>query len=46
MIVWSDFYSKNSDKKNYVYSDYEIAFDGKCEWSFDNDYARNVIILL
>ena len=35
---------KNSDKEKYVYNDYEIAFDGKGEWSFGNDYARNVII--
>ena len=27
-----------------MYSGYETAFDGKSEWSFDNDYARNVII--
>ena len=30
--------------KKYVYSGYRTAFDGKGEWSFDNDYARNVII--
>ena len=35
---------KNSDKEKYVYSDYRIVFDGKGEWSFGNDYARNVII--
>ena len=35
---------KNSDKERYVYSGYGIAFDGKGEWSFDNDCARNVII--
>ena len=29
----------------YVYSGYGITFNGKSEWSFDNDYARNVIIL-
>ena len=29
---------KNSDKEKYVYSGYGIAFDGKGEWSFDNDY--------
>ena len=34
---------KNSDKENYVYSGYGIAFDGRVEWSFDNNYARNVI---
>ena len=35
---------KNSDKEKYVYSGYETAFNGKSEWSFDNDYTRNVII--
>ena len=35
---------KNSDKEKYVYSGYTIAFDGKGEWSFDNDYTRNIII--
>ena len=33
---------KNSDKEKYVYSGYGIAFDGKGEWSFCNDYARNL----
>ena len=27
-----------------MYSSYEIAFDGKGEWSFGNDTAKNVII--
>ena len=27
-----------------VYSGYGIAFDGKGEWGFGNDLARNVII--
>ena len=27
-----------------MYSGYGIAFDGKSEWSFGNDFARNVII--
>ena len=35
---------KNSDKEKYVHSDYEIAFDGKSKWSFDNDTAGNVVI--
>ena len=35
---------KNSDKENYAYSGYGIAFDGKGEWSFDNDISRNVVI--
>ena len=34
---------KNSDNKN-VYSGYVIAFDGKGEWSFDNDTTRNVLM--
>ena len=33
---------KNSDKEKYVYSCYGMVFDGKVEWSFDKDYARNV----
>ena len=36
---------KNSDREKYVYSRYEIAFDGKGSWSFNNDFARNVIFL-
>ena len=35
---------KNSDKEKYVYSGYRIIFDSEGEWSFGNDYARNVII--
>ena len=35
---------KNGNKEKYVYSGYGMAFDGKGEWSFGNDYARNVII--
>ena len=27
-----------------IYSGYKITFDGKCEWSFGNKYARNVTI--
>ena len=30
-------------KENHVYSGYGKAFDGKGEWSFGNDCARNVI---
>ena len=26
------------------YSSYGIAFDGNGEWSFDNGYARNIVI--
>ena len=35
---------RNSDRENYVYSVYGIAFDGKSAWSFSDDFARNVII--
>ena len=34
---------KNSNKDKRVYSGYRIAFDGKGEWSFGNDYAKNII---
>ena len=36
---------KNSDKENCVYTGYRIIFDSAGFWSFDNDTARNVIIL-
>ena len=35
---------KNTDKEKWVYSSYRIAFDGKGERSFGNDYGRNVTI--
>ena len=35
---------KNSNKEQYVYSGYGIAFDSAGSGSFDNDTARNVII--
>ena len=35
---------KNSDKGKYVYSGCGITFDSAGSWSFDNDFARNVII--
>ena len=34
---------KNNDKEKYVHSRYGIAFDGKSEWSFGNDLAKNFI---
>ena len=36
---------KNSDKQRYVYSSYGITFDSSGSQSFDNDEARNVIII-
>ena len=35
---------KHSDKDNWVYSRYGIAFDGGDCWSFGNGTARSVII--
>ena len=35
---------ENSDKEEWVYSGYRIAFEGAGSWSFDNDFDRNVII--
>ena len=35
---------KNSDKESYVYSSNWIAFDGKGECNFGNEFARNVVI--
>ena len=34
---------KSSDKEKYVHSGYGIVLDGKDEWSFDIDIARNVV---
>ena len=33
---------KNSDKENYVYSGYRIAFEVKGSWNFDNYFSRSV----
>ena len=35
---------KYSDKEKYVYSGCDITFDSGGSWSFDNDFARNVVI--
>ena len=35
---------KNNDKEKYVCSVLGTVFDGKGEWSFGYDYARNVVI--
>ena len=35
---------KNSDKEKNVYCGYGKTFDSAGSWSFDNDFARNVII--
>ena len=37
---------KNSDKGKYVYTCYGATFDSAGLWSFDNDTAREVIILM
>ena len=36
---------KDNDKEKYMYSGYEIAFDGKGSLSFNDGFARNVTIL-
>ena len=35
---------KNNNKEKWVYSGYEIVFDGKGEWSFGQKYAVNGVI--
>ena len=35
---------KNSDKEKHICSRYGITFDTAGSWSFDNEFARNVII--
>ena len=34
---------KNSDKDKWLYSGHGIELDGKGDWSFEDDYARNVV---
>ena len=34
---------KNSNEEKYVYSGHGVTFDSEGSWSFDNDFARNVI---
>ena len=34
---------RNAIKINFTYNGWGIAFDGEGSWSFDNDFARNVI---
>ena len=36
---------KDNDKEKYMYSGYEMAFDGKGSLSFNDAFARNVTIL-
>lgn len=35
---------RNKIKREFIYNDREIAFDGADLWSFDNDFAGNVLI--
>ena len=37
---------KYSDKEMHVYSGFGIAFDGKGEWSFDNNFLVLIILLI
>ena len=36
--------NNDKDKGKYEYSGYGIAFDGKGSWSFDDDFAWNILI--
>ena len=36
---------KDYDKSKYAYSGYGMPFDWKGEWSFGNNFAKNIIIL-
>ena len=36
---------KNSDKENYVYSEYGMTLDNAGSQSFDNNFAKNIILL-
>ena len=44
MLIWSNQYIFKRDKEKYVYSGYGITFDRSGSRSFDNEFARNVII--
>ena len=46
MLVWCDYYIKDSDKENLSYGGYGITFDRNGEWIFGNDYAKNVVIFV
>ena len=35
---------KTSNKEKNIYCGYGVTFDNADSWSFDNDFARNVII--
>ena len=35
---------KNAIKTKFIYEGWGIAFDGEGSWSFDNEFARNVVI--
>ena len=35
---------QSSDKETYVYSEYGVTFYNTGSWSFDNEFARNVVI--
>ena len=43
MLIWSNYFCKNSEKEKDVYSRYETTFDSAGSWSFDNGFAGNVI---
>ena len=43
-VCYSQISKKWNIKCKFTYNDQEIEFDGEGSWSFDNDFARNVVI--
>ena len=37
---------RNTVESIFTYNGLGIVFDGKCSWSFGNDFARNVVIFV
>ena len=37
---------RNKIKRKFLYCGYRIAFDGERSWSFGNEFAWNVVILV
>ena len=35
---------RNATKSKFIYNGQGKAFDGESSWSFDNDFAKNVVI--
>ena len=35
---------RNTIKSKFTYNGQGVEFDGECQWSFGNEFARNVVI--